>query len=86
LVSLSSIHEKLVEQLTMGSISKHMKDKNVIRSSQHGFTKGKSCFTDMIALYSEVTSLVHVGRPVDVVSLDLDKVFDSVSHNILVDN
>lgn len=33
----------------MESISKDMKDKKVIRSSQHRFTKGKSCLTNLIA-------------------------------------
>ncbi|KAK4829063.1 hypothetical protein QYF61_001868 [Mycteria americana] len=48
----------------------YMNDKNVIGSSQHGFRKRKSCLTNLTAFYDETTSLT----------------FDTVSHNILIDN
>lgn len=42
-VSLSSILGVVMEWLILGAISKHVEDKKVIVSSQHGFTRGKSC-------------------------------------------
>ena len=56
----------------------------VIRPSQHGFMKGRSCLTNLISFYDKVTRLVDEGKAVDVVYLDFGKAFDTISHNILL--
>ena len=83
-VSLTSILVKMKEKMLLKTISKHMKDKKVIRSSQHEFTKGRSCVTNPTAFYDEMTSLVDEESTVDTVYLDFGKAFDCVSHNILI--
>ena len=42
---------KMMEQLILKVINKQGEEKKVMRSSQHGFTKGKSCLTNLIAFY-----------------------------------
>ncbi|GAB0192698.1 mitochondrial enolase superfamily member 1 [Grus japonensis] len=83
-VRLTSIPGKMMEQLILGVINKHVEEKKVIGSGQHGFTKGKSCLTNLIAFYDGMTSWMDEGRAVDVVYLDFSKAFDTISHNILV--
>ena len=59
--------------------------KHVIGKSQHGFSKGKSCLTNLIAFYNKITCSVDVGRAVDIVHLDFSKAFDPVSHRLLLE-
>lgn len=41
-VSLTSVPGKVMEQLILEGIFKHMEKNKIIRNSQHRFTKGKS--------------------------------------------
>jgi len=83
---LVSLHAaKVIEQLILGTTSKTTKGKKIIRKSQHGFTKGKSCLTNSINFYDETTGLVDEGRALDIVYLDFSKAFDTISHNTFTD-
>ncbi|GAB0178052.1 mitochondrial enolase superfamily member 1 [Grus japonensis] len=53
-VSLTLVPGKVMEQIILSAIMWHVQGKQVIRPSQHGFMKGRSCLTNVISFYDKV--------------------------------
>ena len=52
--------------------------------SQPGFSKGKSCLTNLLSFYREVFEAADKDKNYDVVYLDFSKEFDRISHQRLL--
>ena len=84
-VILTLVPGKVMEQIILSVVTQHSQDSQVIRPSQHGFMKGRSCLTNQISFYDQVTNLVEERKAVDVIYLDFSKAFDTVPHSILLE-
>ena len=57
---------------------------NLINPSQHVFLKARSCLTNILCFFEDVTKWVDEGSPVDIIYLDFKKAFDKVPHQRLL--
>ncbi|XP_073517620.1 uncharacterized protein [Phyllobates terribilis] len=77
-VSLTSTVGKVLEGFLRDAILEYLKKNNLMTQYQHGFTRDRSCQTNLISFYEEVSSGLDQGNVVDVVYMDFSKAFDTV--------
>lgn len=74
----------ITENIILGVTEKCLKGNEVIGHSQHSFMKGKSCLMNLMSFYDKVAHLADQGKPADVVFLDFNRAFGTVSQNIFL--
>ena len=79
-VSLTSILGKILESIIKDSIVEHLDKFKLIHTSQHGFTKGRSCLSNLLDFMEVATKNLDQGHPVDLIYLDFAKAFDKVPY------
>ena len=77
-VSLTCIVGKFLETIIKEKTGRRLDSFKLINSSQHGFTKGRSCLTNLLEFMEIVTGDLDKGSCLDVVYLDFSKAFDGV--------
>jgi hypothetical protein len=84
-VSLTSVCCKILESILRDEMMEHLLANNLLNKSQHGFTPGKSCCTNLLEFLEKTTEVIDEGKPFDVVFLDFAKAFDKVPRERLLE-
>ena len=82
-VSLTSIICKVLEKIIKERVVEHLCRHRIIKSTQHGFMKGRSCLSNLLDFFEEVYENLDRNNSVDLVYLDFAKAFDKVPHKRL---
>ena len=83
-ISLTSIVCKILEKMIRNEIETYLCRNQLIYKSQHGFSKGKSCLTNLIEFFDSIIDCIDDHNAVDIIYLDFCKAFDFISHNYLI--
>ena len=65
-------------------ITEHLDKHKLIRDSQHGFRRDRSCTTNILEFLHMVRDVINQKGNVDVIFLDFAKAFDKVPHRRLL--
>ena len=83
-ISLTSLVCKVQESIIRDCINEHLTRNGLQTEVQYGFTKGKSCKSNLIDCMEAWTKALDKGDAIDVIYLDFRKAFDSVPHKRLL--
>ena len=84
-VSLTSIPCRILEAIIKDDMMEHLKNNQLLKDSQHGFLKGKSCTTNLTVFMDKITKVLDEGKCADIFYLDFAKAFDKVPHQRLLE-
>ena len=84
LVLVTSVPGKIMENIILGDIEKHLED-STVSHNQHDLMREKSCLLNLISFYDNEVPQVNLGKPGDKIFWDFSKGLDIVSHRILLD-
>ena len=62
----------------------HLSESGLLHEAQHGFRPRRSCVTQLLSTLDDLSKMTENGDPIDAVSLDFSKAFDSVPHRHLI--
>ena len=66
-VSLMSQICKVLESIICTVVVDHLEKYSLIKDSQHGFRRGRSCLTNLLEFLDKVTCSVDTGDNIDVI-------------------
>ena len=83
-ISLTSIVCRLMEKLLKNAIVDHLEKNSLFSNNQWGFRGKRSCASQLLKVFEEVTAYIEEDHCVDIIYFDFAKAFDSVPHERLL--
>nr|VZI20748.1 unnamed protein product [Spirometra erinaceieuropaei] len=83
-ISLTCLPCKTMEALVKSAIQQFCEEHNILQDFQHGFRRGRSCLSNLLACLEIWTRALEEGFEVDIVYIDFRKAFDTVPHQRLL--
>ena len=84
-ISLTSHIIKVFERVIRNKLVNYLEENQIISPNQHGFRKGRSCLSELLAHYEDIMLNSNSGKGTDTVYLDFAKAFDKVDHKLLLE-
>ena len=75
---------KIFEKVIWNKIVEFFQENDLFNKSQHGFTIGRSCLSQLLAYHDKILSILENGLNVDTVYLDFAKALTKVDHRIML--
>jgi hypothetical protein len=83
-ISLTCILCKVMEGIIKDHVTDYFRENVLFNTSQYGFIRGRSTTSQLLKMVDDWTSLLEQGGQIDVVYTDLEKAFDKVPHEYLI--
>ena len=83
-ISLTCICCKIMENIMLSHIAKHIAKNNILINEQHGFQNKLSTITQLINTTTDWANTLNNKRQTDIRFLDFSKAFDKISHKFLL--
>ena len=80
-ISLTSHIIKIFERVVQKKIVEYLENNALLNHNQHGFRKGFSCLSELLAHFNDVIDNMANGSSTDTIYLDFSKAFDRVDHD-----
>ena len=80
-ITLTSHLSKIFEKVVRNHVLTYLEENNILNDSQHGFRRGRSCISQLIAHFENIIDQLEKGYNVNVVYLDFCKAFDKLDFN-----
>ena len=82
-VSLTSQICKMLEKIIKEEIVSYLEENELLKDTQHGFRRGRSCLTNLLDFFQTLTNEIDKGESMDILYLDFKKAVDKVPQHRL---